>query len=195
MKVELKGEEPVLRPHGPWSEHHPNGRVKTQGEFIDGNPAGAWRTFREDGSLAREVRYRDGKLDGEEVVWHGNGVVGMRGTWKDGAREGLFTYWDEEGSLVREEELKGGEISAPIRLFDPKGEFPPEAEALAKAAVDGKYRNLLRKIAAPDDKGSYGDFRDYGYWRGSSYLGHADLGEGHWVYVYPYWYVWAEKVE
>jgi hypothetical protein len=69
----------------------------------------------------------------------------------------------------------------------------PEAEALAKAAVDGKYRRLLRKISVETDWRSYGAFFDWGTYPATSYAGHSSLPAGYWVYVYPHWYIWAER--
>ena len=43
------------------------------------------------------------------------------------------------------------------------------------------------------DLNDYGNFTDFGQWDGSSYAGHDKLRAGYWVYVYPRWYVWAEK--
>jgi hypothetical protein len=68
----------------------------------------------------------------------------------------------------------------------------PWDEALAKAQVDGKYRMLLKQIRVPEDAATYGEFHDYGAWSGTSWAGYSDLPEGHWVYVYPCWYIWAE---
>lgn len=113
---------------------------------------------------------------------------------RGGPGGGAAALESKRANLVRQEQWSAGSLAAPIRLWDPKGEFPPEAEALEKAAVGGKYRNLLRKVAAPDDRGSYGDFKDYGLWSGAGYMGHTDLPQGYWVYVDPYWYIWAEKL-
>ena len=59
------------------------------------------------------------------------------------------------------------------------------------ASVNGKYYNLLNTLYVPQDKGSYGDFYDWGYWSGSSYAGYTNLTPGYWVYVYPNWYIWG----
>ena len=78
----------------------------------------------------------------------------------------------------------------------PVGIAPPRAldagKALRRASVGGKYRELLKKVAAPGDWMSYGAFCDWGFWTGTSYAGVNDLPPGHWVYVYPDWYVWKE---
>ena len=56
----------------------------------------------------------------------------------------------------------------------------------------GRYRTLLRVIEAPQDRATYGDFCDYGYWPGTSYLGHTDLTPGYWVYLAPNWYIYKD---
>ncbi len=63
----------------------------------------------------------------------------------------------------------------------------------ARASVNGKYRKLLRKFKVEEDKGSYGNFTDYGYYTGTSWRGHNNLPAGYWVYVYPHWYIWGEE--
>jgi hypothetical protein len=180
------------RPDGAWTTWHPGGQVKSQGEYRNGKAEGVWRHFHANGNAAIEFQYRDGRLEGPAVYWHSNGAIQQRGAYRNGSKHGLWTTWDAEGHVVREEEFDNGSLTAPVRLFDPKGEFPPEAEALAKAEVKGKYRNLLTKVAAPGDRASYKDFSDYGWYSGTSYKGRRDLPQGYWVYVYPYWYIFGE---
>ena len=66
-------------------------------------------------------------------------------------------------------------------------------EAREKAAVDGKYEKLLRQFYMPQDRGSYGDLRDYGFYTGSSYGNYSNLPSGYWVYAYPYWHIWEKS--
>jgi hypothetical protein len=68
----------------------------------------------------------------------------------------------------------------------------PLQEALEKARVDGKYEMLLRQFRVAGDRAEYGPFRDLGPRGVKEYAGLTDLPEGHWVYVYPYWYVWRD---
>lgn len=72
---------------------------------------------------------------------------------------------------------------------------PVRDEKEWEATVSGKYRNLLKKIHVPQDSGAYGQFNDYGPWTGTSYAGHDNLPRGHWVYVFPHWYIWGETTE
>jgi hypothetical protein len=183
------------QPDGDWTTWYAGGQVKSQGDYRNGKAEGLWRHFHPNGNASIELRYRDGRLEGPAVYWHPNGAIQQRGDYRSGSKQGLWTTWDADGHVVREEEFENGALTAPVRLFDPKGEFPPEAEALAKAEVKGKYRNLLTKVAAPGDRGSYKDFSDYGWYSGTSYKGRRDLPQGYWVYVYPYWFIWGESTQ
>jgi len=65
-------------------------------------------------------------------------------------------------------------------------------EPAAEASVHGKYHVLLRRISCPEDFPAYGRFRDYGPYAGTEWHGHKNLPAGHWVYVYPDWYIWRD---
>lgn len=62
------------------------------------------------------------------------------------------------------------------------------------ASVRGKYRTLLRQIYCPEDLPTYKNFCDWGPWNGNQWRNHFNLPPGNWVYVYPHWYIWKEKV-
>lgn len=192
QKDGAKAARAAAQPDGVWTTRHPGGQVKSQGEYRNGKAEGVWRYYYENGNASSELRFENGKLEGPAVYWHQNGAIMLRGEYRNGVKHGLWTTWDADGNVTREEDYRNGSLTAPVRLFDPKGEFPPEAEALAKAEVNGKYRNLLTKVAAPDDRASYTKFRDYGWYAGTSYKGRYDLPQGYWVYVYPYWYIFGE---
>jgi hypothetical protein len=69
----------------------------------------------------------------------------------------------------------------------------PNAPDEVKASVNGKYSKLLRVINVPADEADYGKFSDYGLYSGTEWAGYDHLPPGHWVYVYPNWYIWEEK--
>jgi len=71
----------------------------------------------------------------------------------------------------------------------------PLQESLEKASVDGKYAMLLRQIKVEKDSEKYGAFRDVGPRTVTDYAGLTGLPAGHWVYVYPYWYIWRDLAE
>jgi hypothetical protein len=68
----------------------------------------------------------------------------------------------------------------------------PGAGVSPAGAARSRYRTLLRKIEAPNDQTTFGEFYDYGYWAGTSYLGQNELPPGYWVYLAPNWYIFRE---
>jgi hypothetical protein len=68
-------------------------------------------------------------------------------------------------------------------------------QATTQAAGQGaKYSKLLRTLTCDDDRSTYGDFYDFGYWSGKEYKDNKDLPAGYWVYVAPHWYIYGEAV-
>ena len=67
-----------------------------------------------------------------------------------------------------------------------EGHLPPQAH------VWGKYRTLLRKLSVPEDVEQFSRFHDWGPWTGTEWRNHKGLPPGHWVYVYPHWYIWRD---
>lgn len=71
-------------------------------------------------------------------------------------------------------------------------DLTPEA-AWTKARVEGKYRFLLRRIEAAEDRATIGEFADRGDRPPLERLaGSKEMPDGHWVYVFPHWYVWRD---
>ncbi len=84
-----------------------------------------------------------------------------------------------------------GSEPAPTTPAAPPEKLSDEA-ALTKASVNGKYTRLVEKLTVEKDYLSYGAFSEYGHWTGNSYAGNDHLPQGHWVYVYPNWYIWGD---
>jgi len=178
---------------GTWRTYHPSGELATEATFGEQGQEGLARAWRTNGSLVEESTYEAGRLHGPYRAWHVDGrTLQVEGRYAEGVKDGRWTWYDARGRAGREEDWKAGNLEGLVRILDTLEGALPEAEALAKANVDGKYSNLLRRIAAPDDRENYEDFYDYGPYPATSYTGEAEIPAGHWVYVYPYWYVWAE---
>jgi hypothetical protein len=80
--------------------------------------------------------------------------------------------------------------------LDPKSKVDPGLIP-RKASLDGKMKNLLRVLYVPESENDYGKtaVHDDGPSSGNAYpdyKGHQNIPAGHWVYLYPYWYVWEE---
>ena len=63
----------------------------------------------------------------------------------------------------------------------------------ARANAKGKYNTLLHILKVHEDASIYGAYCDWGFSETYAYAGYEDLTPGYWVYVDPYWYVWAQR--
>ncbi|MFH1421980.1 MAG: hypothetical protein ABIH42_04620 [Planctomycetota bacterium] len=66
-------------------------------------------------------------------------------------------------------------------------------EAINKASVKGRYIEPFYVLNAPEDSAKYGEFNDYGYWGGGTWLDVPNNPAGYWVYVKPYWIVFKKS--
>ena len=93
----------------------------------------------------------------------------------------------DEAADVRDRTVLVGSLDSSNRL----GEDKP-LSLIRQASVEGKYRHLLHVIPAPADHGVYTGQKDFGFWAGNTYASQENLKPGHWVYVYPRWFIWRD---
>ncbi|OIO53875.1 MAG: hypothetical protein COX57_04785 [Alphaproteobacteria bacterium CG_4_10_14_0_2_um_filter_63_37] len=84
-------------------------------------------------------------------------------------------------------------IASSLAVLGWLGLFVAAAQAApppAQASVSGKYSGLQQVLNCPPDAGTYGQFRDYGWWQGGPWCGQNGKA-GFWVWVNPNWYIWS----
>ena len=64
--------------HGKYTEYHDNGKIRTQGQYKEGNPDGSWSHF------------------------HFNGRVYEQGIYRNNIKDSLWQQWDDQGKLTKE---------------------------------------------------------------------------------------------
>ncbi len=60
--------------HDLFVEYHENGKLVSEGQYVDGKEDGLWRDFHANGQLAAEGRYRAGKEVGVWRFWSSAGI-------------------------------------------------------------------------------------------------------------------------
>ena len=93
----------------------------------------------------------------------------------------------DEAAEVRDRAILVASLDSSNRL----GEDKPMS-LIRQASEGGKYRHLLHVIHSPADHGVYTGHKDFGFWTGNTYASQENLKPGHWVYVYPRWFIWRD---
>jgi len=59
--------------HGPFSAHHPNGTLSSEGMYVNGQEHGLWTEYHSNGQMAARGHYEDGKEVGHWEFWNSDG--------------------------------------------------------------------------------------------------------------------------
>ena len=81
------------------TEKYPDGSRKEAECFIRGRKAGA-RSWYENGQLADETQFRNGRRHGIFREWHPNGQLLWQTTYRNGKEHGTSRQWSRRGKLL-----------------------------------------------------------------------------------------------
>jgi len=108
--------------HGRERSFFRDGQVEAERHWIHGEPAGAWRTWWEDGTLKSSCEFRrDGKAS-EMSFWHANGQLEARGMAIDGRRIGPWEFFFADGTKESSGDFLDGKREGPWTSWNECGE-------------------------------------------------------------------------
>ena len=93
-----------------------DGTELQSGDFIEGT--GGVVLYYEDGSLFKELRYTEGKLNGEVKFYHQSEQLSEIGEYKQGVKTGYWKCFDENGKLLSVGKYVNGEKKGVWKFFD-----------------------------------------------------------------------------
>jgi uncharacterized protein len=114
---------------GSWKEFWPNGKIKTDGRYLNDKKDGYFKEYNEFGNLTNVTKWKDGVLVKNppelakietQITYHNNGRPKQIGNYKDGVPEGVFREFDTTGVIVAAEVWKDG-VLVGKGLYDDKG--------------------------------------------------------------------------
>ena len=59
--------------HGLFSAHHPNGKLSSEGMYVNGQEHGLWTEYHSNGQMAARGHYANGKEVGHWEFWRSDG--------------------------------------------------------------------------------------------------------------------------
>ena len=110
--------------HGKFTEFHDNGKLKTQGQFKEGNPDGMWKRYHVNGMLFQEGLYRNNIQDSLWRQWDDRGNLTKESLYDQGANNPFAPVREKEynaaGLLVNSKEINA-EKQAILQEWSPQG--------------------------------------------------------------------------
>ncbi len=125
--VEGLGEMKNGTPVGKWEFYNSYGRLTGAGSFAeDGERDGAWKWYNEKGRVRETASYKNGKLDGKNLVYYEDGSLYVDANYVNGELEGEYKYFNEKGAMLQKKYFKNGKLNGKYISYFKVGELLPE---------------------------------------------------------------------
>ena len=99
------GSDPFVK-DGSETTRHPNGLLKTQGNYKKGLRDGPWYSWYPSGHPWSETSFENGLKTGPTKTWFSNGKLRYDGFYAKDKPTGHWKFYDETGKLVQEKQYK-----------------------------------------------------------------------------------------
>ncbi len=96
---------------GKYNGFYPNGKLKFDGNYVQGDFDGPYKLYFFDGSPHSVQYYRKGEPDSTYKSYFYGGQLNIEGQYKLGKKSGTWKYYNIKGMLRSTEEYKNGELS------------------------------------------------------------------------------------
>lgn len=169
---------------GAWKEFHPNGKVRSEGSYVDDRKQGIFKEYDAQGNLKEMVKYDGGVVDklAQETLtvdirrtFHPNGKVSSLGSYsKSGKREGLFKEFDMNGAVTTAKIYQGdlllseGAVNDVGMMEGPWVEYFVTGEKRAEGAYkEGRKEGdwtFFHRSGKVEQKGKYQNGQAQGKW-------------------------------
>lgn len=82
--------------------YYPDGQLRMEGDYRNGQKYGYWIAYYEDGRKWSEGFFKNGVSHGRTISYHQNGKKYYEGNYHEGIRVGKWQFYDEDGKLDKE---------------------------------------------------------------------------------------------
>lgn len=122
--------------HGAELAWYADGALQWEREFVEGEPAGRWRSWYPDGTLESETWPDPGDGEAHESSWwYPSGRLSSRGETVRGVRHGSWTAWYEDGTRRWEGRFVGGHREGPFTYWHADGSVEARGQYRADVRV------------------------------------------------------------
>jgi len=129
-----------------------SGKIQTEGFLYGKNRVGNWKYFNKNGTLMSEENYKNGKLNGEQLIYYSDGQITEFAIYEDGLKNGITSKYASNGILIEEITYKKGKPNGLAKYFELNGNLK-ETGLYKDGKRVGKWEYYLEgKVATDQEK-------------------------------------------
>ncbi|MEP7265208.1 MAG: hypothetical protein ABI772_11955, partial [Bacteroidota bacterium] len=101
--------------------YYPNGKVSSEGTFVDGKPDGYWKAYYETGIIKSEGNRKNTVLNDGWKFYNDKGILVSEHNYVNGVRKGIQREYYNNGNISAETWLNNGVIDSVAKYYDEQG--------------------------------------------------------------------------
>lgn len=125
--------------NGRYKEIFPNGKTKSEGDYVKGEWNGTFKNYHCDGSIYSVKYFDHGLADSAYKEYYPNGKISAQGQYKLGDIAGTWKYFDREGNITHEFTYKDGVQEGKTIYYFPNGKIENEI-SYKNGRRNGEYK-------------------------------------------------------
>ena len=88
-----------------------DGKLKMEGDFLDGKREGEWQAYFDNGQLQSEGFFKANKRIGVAKVYYPNSKLRYEGQYENDKEVGHWKFYNEQGQLIKEQDFEMNNVN------------------------------------------------------------------------------------
>lgn len=107
-----------------------SGKLISEGQMDGKKYIGQWRYYHKnsDKLMAQEFYDKEGRLQGDRLVYYQNGQLAQQEHYVDGKLQGTSKWYAENGTLIKLFNYENGELHGSAKFYNDKGQLLSEGQ-------------------------------------------------------------------
>lgn len=113
-----------------------NGNIHSETAFLDGEKAGVWTIYFENGKVEKTGSISHANEDGAYKEYYENGQLKYDYTYQNGSKEGVWKSWYENGGKYTERHFSENTLNGKVVVWDEQGRLAKEYDYVKGSLVN-----------------------------------------------------------
>ncbi len=112
--------------HGKWQILYPDGKLYSEGRYINGKKDGKWLVYYPSGKASDEANFKNDLQTGDYISYHPNGTIKTKGKFENSKPFGAWEWWYANGKIETKGMYYFGRKQEKWTYYSPDGKITAE---------------------------------------------------------------------